>query len=165
MKNTSTIISNITKEPCFRPLQERLVIEKFISFALSSSLKKGIEFFYIKNGVLFFALSHPSYLQEFKMQKKHIESMLEQFLSSGILEKQCDFDSSFALKGIVEIKFFVARAAQKRLKYSTKPIAPLNMRYLEISNAEFENRAKSPKLREIFEKIRAKILEKIEKED
>lgn len=162
MKNTSTIISNIIQSPHFKPLQERLIIEKFISFALSFSLKKGIEFFYIKNDILFFALSHPSYLQEFKMQKKHIESMLEKFLNSGNLEKECDFQTNFTLKGISEIKFFVARAAQKRLKWSAKPIVPLNMRYLEIANAEFENRAKSPHLREIFENIRAKILEKIE---
>ena len=141
MKKASDIISHLLDSPCFSEISLRKNIQAFV-YCLPFSLRRGIAFFYVKENVLFFALNHPAFLQEFNYKMPTIKSALKQYqqLKSELLE-------------IAGIKAFVAKTL------TLKP--PVNLSesfYGELACGDFENLAKDKEIFEKFEKIREIIL-------
>ena len=141
MKKASDIISHLLDSPCFSEISLRKNIQAFV-YCLPFSLRRGIAFFYVKENVLFFALNHPAFLQEFNYKMPTIKSALKQYqqLKNALLE-------------VADIKAFVAKTPPLKLDLN-----PSESFYGELAYGDFENLAKDKEIFEKFEKIREIIL-------
>ncbi len=119
------------------------MLDKLVDI-LPLHLKDGIDFYYTKNNILFFVLTHQLYKNEFKNSKELIKSLL----------KHIDIDY------IEEIEYFVSNKPKIRKKEIIKPIDIIP--YERKSYAIFDNNAKNKKIYDKFEDIRKLIKKKIE---
>ena len=130
MKSIITHLKSITQ---FKKINSSKNIDNIIKL-LPMKLSKGIKFTYIKNQILFFALTHPVYRMEFEYNKENIKSILKK--------------SNIA--NIQDVKFFVTNKNINNEKSIKKDIP----KYQERSYAIFENSIKNEKLKLKFEEIR-----------
>lgn len=142
MKKVSQILSHLLNTPSYQKLHQIQQIKGFL-WALPKSLRDGVCFCYIKNQILFFALKHPCYKQEFDYKLTIIKQLLRQYQQSKeqLLEAK-------------DIKVFVSNNAYQKSQKQRENLAV----YGEIAKGDFENLAKDKEIREIFESIRKAIL-------
>lgn len=145
MKNVSEILTHLLNSPSFKKLHKIRESEYFIKM-LPLSLKNGIAFSYTKDKILFIALKHPCFKQEFYHKIHIIRQLLKQYQQ----EKNM-------LLEVNDIKFFVTFDAYKQeIRKKQEKTIPLT--YGELSRGIFKNQAKNPKIRALFELIRSNIL-------
>jgi ribosomal protein S17E len=118
------------------------MLDKLVQ-VLPLHLKDGIDFYYTKNNILFFVLTHQLYKNEFKHNKQLIKSLLNQL----------------NLKYINDIEYFVTNKPKIIKKVKIKPITTIP--YKRKSYAIFDNNAKNAKIHQKFEEIRILIKNKI----
>lgn len=145
MKNVSEILSHLFSAPCYYKYREINQVNHFVRL-LPLSIKSGIAFGYIQNDILFLALKHPAFKQEFY----HKISLIKQLLKTYQKEK------SNLLK-VREIKYFVTyNAYQKQVQALQE--SEIQQCYGELSYGNFINYAQDKEIHTIFENIRQAIL-------
>ncbi|MDO5046346.1 hypothetical protein [Campylobacter sp.] len=145
MKDAKFIINHIVNSPFFYKLKNQSECAKFIRL-LSLNHQRLIAFCYVKNNILFFALTHPLGLQEFKRDSNI--NMLK-----GLLKIYASANEGSILAQISDIKFFVT----KNLRFKTTPKIQEKSIYIEKSKGNFINLAKNPQIHSKFEDIRVAI--------
>lgn len=146
MKDMSKVLSHLKINPTFNKLNTQSELDKLVS-VLPVQLKNGVDFYYIKNRILFFALIHQGYMFEFK--NKDNQNLIKTLLKQLKLNESID-----------DLKFFVTNKAviKKTQDSRNKIIRPL---YERKSWGIFDNKANDPKIHEKFENIRSLIKKKI----
>ncbi len=143
MKKASEILSHLWNNPLYQKMHQRQQIQHFVAM-LPLSVRQGIHFCYSKNGILFFALKHSCFKQEFDYKLTIIKQLLKDYQK---IQKK--------LLGIMDLKAFVRNSPyQKSLQDSTYEVAC----YGELSSGEFRNFAKNKEIYEILERIKKAIL-------
>ena len=77
MKKASSILSHISNKPQFRFLKQQVCYKKYIGL-LTPKYQKAIAFVYIKDDILFIAVTHPSFKMELNYNKDLLKSILIQ---------------------------------------------------------------------------------------
>ncbi len=152
MKSVNEILNRVKQTPKFKFIQKYSCYNKLLEL-MPPRFSKSISFFYIKNNILFGALSHPGYKMELNYNKDLIRDLLKDLSSF-------DIDCKEVFKDINEIKFFVSKFS------SPAPVISSNStpRYQELAKGEFEINIKNSKLKEIFERIREDIIKNCERD-
>lgn len=146
MKNVSEVLTHLIGSPNFKKLHTLREASHFIQM-MPLSFKNGIAFSYRKDKVLFIALKHPCFQQEFY----HKIPLVKQLLKEYQQEKK-------ALLGIQDIKSFVTYTSyQKEVEKQKENEIPLV--YGELSLGVFNNLASNPVIHKKFEEIRKIILQ------
>ncbi|RLA73669.1 MAG: DUF721 domain-containing protein [Epsilonproteobacteria bacterium] len=141
MEPISAVIAALQNKKVFKKLKTQSKLDKLLSL-LPPTLKDGVDFFYTKNDILFFALIHQMYKDEFKHNIQMILTLLGQI----------------GFENITSIKYFVTNKA-KIEKFKPKMIK--YPQYIRQSYGIFDNLAKNRYVFEKFEQIRVLIKEKI----
>ncbi len=124
MKKAQEIISSLQSQPQFRKLRSSRCIEKVLSMFLPT-VRRFVEFGYIKNGTLFVVLNHGAGKQEFDNSIK----MIKDVLKSVSIEECSDVHFS-------DIKAFVTHKPRRRRKEAIQTgTIPM---YEERSKGEFD---------------------------
>ncbi|MBX7490017.1 hypothetical protein K4G58_00795 [Helicobacter sp. Faydin-H64] len=138
-------MTHLLSSPSFKKLYEIRESEHFIQM-LPLSLKNGIAFSFAKDKILFIALSHPCFKQEFYHKIALVKQLLKQY------QRQKN-----TLLEIIDIKIFVTYDAYKKEVEKNQEIA-IPQVYGELSRGEFKNLAKDQEIHALFESIRGNIL-------
>ena len=151
MKRASEILNRVKQTPYLKSVQKYSCYNKLLEL-MPPRFAKAIAFFYIKNNILFGALSHPGYKMELNYNKDLVKGLLNQIASF-------DLECKEIFKEVQEIKFFVS-------KFHTP--APLVLsssipRYQELAKGEFKILAQDPDIKTLFEKIKEDIINNYEK--
>ena len=118
------------------------MLDKLVG-VLPTHLKDGIDFYYTKNKILFFVLTHRLYKNEFKNNEQLIKSLLRQL----------------KLTNILDVEYFVTNKPKIPIKIQEQKITlPL---YKRKSYGIFDNKAKNKNIYDKFEAIRELIKKKI----
>ena len=124
MKKASDIIYSLQSQPQFSKLQTYQCIDKFLQLLLPQHLH-FVEFTYIKNAILFVALSHNGIKQEFDNNIKMIKDILNHTKPAECADIKFD-----------DIRSFVTHTPRKRAKKEqTTNTIPI---YQERSNGVFD---------------------------
>ncbi len=145
MKNSKIIIDHLLENPLFSKLNEQKCFKKIKSL-LPLSLQKQINFIYLKDKTLIFALYHPSFRMEFNYKIRNIKGWLKELKK---IDKECKKLDIETFKTIV-----IFNPKKKREKREVSNY------YEELSNGKFKNLASVKELYEIFEEIREAIIAK-----
>ena len=134
MKKASEIINHIL-EPFNEKIQIHRCLKKIISL-MPPKYKKFIMYMSYKGGILYIKVSHPAIRQELFYKRNEILSIIKTMHNHGICKDIkvskiiTDFKYSPPLKTFKEVKFYLKNAK------------------------DFENRAKNPKIKQIFDEIK-----------
>jgi hypothetical protein len=142
MKTINQILNHIKINPTFKKVATQSMLDKLVN-VLPTSLQNGIDFYYTKNKILFFVLTHQLYKNEFKNNKQLIKSLLKQL----------------KLDYIDDIEYFVTNKPKPIIKKKTT--ITYTLQYKRQSYAIFDNKAKNKKIYDKFEQIRELIKKKI----
>jgi hypothetical protein len=144
MKNTHSILSHLVNQPQFRILKKHNCYQKFIDL-LPPKFSRAIAFVYIKNDILFIALSHPGYKMELNYNKDLLKSLLNMM---GKHNSEC---SMLNVNSVIVFnsKFYVDKP---------KEITNTDPKYVESSTGYFNINTEDDKLREAFESIKKIII-------
>jgi hypothetical protein len=142
MKKAETIISHLLDKPTFQNAKKAYCFNKLIA-ALPKNLTQYIAFCYVKNDILFLAITHPGVKMELYYKSNLLKTILTLLQKS---EPQCNFIQ------FNQIKIFVTNKSREKPQEDTVP------RYREHGNGEFENLAKSEDIQMHFEAIREEII-------
>ena len=140
MKKVRSILSHLVNQPQFKILKKQSCYHKFIEH-LPPRFKKAIAFIYIKNNILFIAISHPGYKMELNYNKDLLRSLLNMM---GTHDEECS-----ELKANSVILF--------NSKFHIKePVTPqaTDPKYRELSSGEFKIKSKDKEILKKFEKIK-----------
>ena len=144
MKDSKHIISFLKSQPEFAKLRLKDEINLFKAAYLTPYLREQILFIFVKNQTLFFAAKHPAFCQEFNYTRKHIIQTLR------------SYPQKFpTLSTLTEAKAYVPRHI---LEPKPLPHTESKRYFSEHSRGEFANHCTSPRLYELFEKLRLAIL-------
>jgi len=144
MKNIHSILSHLVNQPQFRILKKHHCYQKFIDL-LPPKFKRAIAFVYIKNNILFVALSHPGYKMELDYNKDLLKSLLNMM---GKHKSECSM-LSVNDTIIFNSKFYTEKPEET---ISTDP------KYKELSSGDFKIDTKDKKLLQAFEDIKEIII-------
>ncbi|HHO42049.1 MAG TPA: hypothetical protein ENN12_01675, partial [Epsilonproteobacteria bacterium] len=86
MKNSHSIVSNLSRQYAWQPLRRHICYRNFIGL-LTKRLKESIAFIYIKNDTLFVAVKHPGLKMEIDCNKDLLKSILTSFSQ---MAPECD---------------------------------------------------------------------------
>ena len=141
MKTAFDVLSHIVSLPQFHKIAMQLHILEFLNH-MPLSLKKGVAFSFVRENILFFALKHPSFKQEFNYKLPLIKSALNTFQiqRNKLLE-------------ITEIRAFVTDKIPQK-----KEVEVYVQTKRELAKGEFENLATDEEIYTKFEQIRKEIL-------
>jgi len=147
MKNVRSILSHLVNQPQFKVLKKQSCYNKFIEH-LQPKFKKAIAFVYIKNNILFIALSNPGYKMELNYNKDLLRSLLNMM---GEYDENC---SGLKANSVVifNSKFYTKKHINK-IKKATDP------KYKELSSGEFSIKSKDKNIIKNFEKIKQIIIQ------
>jgi hypothetical protein len=146
MRDMKSILGGISKEPEFKKINSNNIIKEVIE-ALPPVLKKGVEFAYTRNNILYFVLTHPVFKSEFTQRKSHIKQIVE-------VSK---------LQDIKDIEFFVTNNP-KNLPSKQAEEENIQPFYKESAFGIFENLVEDEHLYKKFEEIRKLIQQKREED-
>lgn len=136
MKNVSQIINLFKSQKPFERLNNKKKFDKFLAL-LPQNITNGVDFLFVKNGILFFVLKHQIFKVECQYNKATIKNLLTMLPEIGAQN----------------VEFLVT---------NKPPATPAQQRpeptYEEKSNAIFLNHFEDNKLHEIFESIRLQII-------
>ncbi|NPA66642.1 MAG: hypothetical protein GXO11_07135 [Epsilonproteobacteria bacterium] len=143
MKKARDIIYSLQSQPQFQKLQTYQCIDTVLSLLLPS-VKRFIEFTYIKNAILFVALSHNGGKQEFDNNIKMVKDILN--LQKPDRCKGVEFH---------DIRSFVTHTPRKRQKdTATKTQLDTIPIYIERASGEFDTqKIQDPDLQAIAKEI------------
>jgi len=134
MKKASEIISHIFK-PFNDKLNKHRCLRKIISL-MPPKYKKFILSLYHKGEILYINVSHPAIKQELFYKREEILSIIKTMHKYGI----CN-----------EIK--VSKIITNH-KYTPPPKPPKEIKFYLKSANDFENRAKNPEIKKLFDEIK-----------
>ncbi|MCB4780878.1 MAG: hypothetical protein LGB62_06700 [Sulfurovum sp.] len=140
----SIILSHLTSQPQFKYLNQHTCYRKFISL-LGEKWQKAIAFVYIKNEILFVALSHPGFKMELDYNRDLLKSVLTQLAS---------LDSNCVMLYAKEVVIFNSKyhtATQTNKNEETTPY------YQELASGKFKIATKDKMLKQTFQKIKETI--------
>lgn len=146
MKNAKILIEHIYDNPSYKKLNSVREYAKLIKL-LEPSHQKMIQFCYVKNDTLFFALKHPLALQELKRDSNIFS--IKGLLKILILKSNMEGKSS-VFSNVIHIKFFVTKFTnlKTQIPNSTKIFRKF------YSRGEFVNSCKNQTLYQKFEELR-----------
>ncbi len=147
MKNAESIISHLINKPAFKNVAKARCLRSLIDYALPQRLARFVAFCYIRNDILFIAITHPGIKMELYYKDNLLKSILTMLQKSAPECKIIKFE---------KIKTFVIHQKTPRKDPDTQP------HYKEHAKGEFENRASDEELAARFEKIRNIIVAKDE---
>ncbi len=148
MKQASTILSHIQSLPQFKLLKSHYCYQKFIS-SLNPTFKKAIAFIYVKDEILYIALSHPGFKMEMNYQKEILLSIL------AILAKQDKKCQHIKAKKVILFNSKHISIIKEKKIESTIP------HYKEMATGEFSVESEDRDIIKAFEAIRDSIVYKI----
>ena len=134
MKKASEIINHIL-EPFNDKIQIHRCLKKIISL-MPPKYKNFILSMSYKGEILYIKVSHPAIRQELFYKKNEILTIIKTMHNHGICK---------------EIK--VSRIITD-FKYAPSPKIPKEIKFYLKNAKDFENRAKNPKIRKIFDEIK-----------
>ena len=146
MKKVNEILKSIKCRPDFKNIHKYSCYNK-LKQLLPKRFQEAIAFFYIKNNILFGALSHPGYKMELNYNKDLINNLLKQLTT-------IDLEWADVFKNVKKIEFFVSKFHTLPPKIDTKTIP----KYKELSKGEFNIKAKDKEILYIFKKIKEDII-------
>ncbi len=135
MQKISEVLKHIKLNPTFKKVNTQSMLDKLVDI-LPLHLKDGIDFYYTKNNILFFVLTHQLYKNEFKNSKELIKTLLKHL----------------KIEDIIDVEYFVTNKPKIVTKEVIKPIEIIP--YKRRSYAIFDNNAKNKKIYDKFEDIR-----------
>jgi len=141
MKNAYTILSHITTKPQFKFLKQQVCYKKYIKL-LSSKYQKAIAFIYIKNEILYIAVTHPGFKMELNYNRDLLKSILTQFKNH---HKDCEMMQA---KDIIIFHSKYYPTKQEKKEESTVPY------YSELASEKFEILSKDKDIIKKFENIK-----------
>jgi len=142
MKNAHQILSSLKSTPEFSKLNTAECIQK-LQTLFTPPLQRMIQYGYIKNSTLYFVLNHSGAKQEFDNTLASIKDALK------LMSSECDGVEFENIKAYALFKPFAP------LKPKTSP----QLKYHELSHANFKNDLEDKELFESFERIRKIIKE------
>ena len=146
MKRANEILNTVKSRPFFKSIQKYSCYNKLLSL-LPPRFQKAIAFFYIKNNILFGALSHPGYKMELNYNKDLVKGLLKEISK---IELECK-----ELFGCIEkVEFFISK------HYTPAPIITTDTdpKYRELAKGEFKILTTDKDLERLFLKIKEDIL-------
>ncbi len=146
MKHANTILSHIQSLPQFKLLKSHYCYQKFIS-SLNPRFQKAIAFVYVRDEILYVALSHPGFKMEMSYQKEILLSILYILTKQ---EKRCQLIK--AKKVIFFNSKHISIIKEKKIE-STVP------HYQEMASGEFTIESEDSDIRRAFEAIKNSINE------
>ncbi len=144
MKTANTILLEIQSLPHFKRLKSHYCYLKFISL-LPPKFQKAIAFVYVRDEILWVALSHPGFKMELNYNKDLLRELLKMLTKTDIHCKELK-TSRTVLFNSKNHKF-----SQKKPKYNSIPY------YQEMALGEFSIQSDDEELQKAFEKIRQSI--------
>ncbi len=147
MKTAKSIIEHLKRHPQNSKVLEIACYEK-VKALLPPHLAKAVLFIYRKNHTLYFVLNHPG----MKMEFNYMHTLIK-----NLLKKLKEFDENCQNLEITEVKSFVSNKISPPAATKEPQIARY---YREKAKGNFENRAKSKELREIFDAIKEMLANK-----
>ena len=131
MKNVRSILSHLVNQPQFKILKKQSCYHKFIEY-LQPKFQKAIAFVYIRNNILFIAISHPGYKMELNYNKDLLRSLL------NMMGKHYEGCSELKADSVIifNSKFYVEKPIKDQ---DTDP------KYRELSSGEFKIQSKDKK--------------------
>jgi len=152
MKRANEILKRVKQTPYFKSVQKYSCYNKLLEL-MPPRFSKAIAFFYIKNNILFGALSHPGYKMELNYNKDLVKGLLKQLSSF-------DMECKEVFKEVKDIKFFVSKfhAPAPLMQSSSIP------KYQELAQGSFKILAQDSEIKALFEKIREDIIKNREED-
>jgi len=139
MKNAESIISHLLNKPTFKNVVKARCLRRLIDTALPQRLARFVQFCYIKNNILFIAITHPGIKMELYYKDNLLKSILTMLQKTAPECEIIHFD---------KIRIFALNANEPKKDPDTHP------RYHEHAKAIFENKATNQELQDQFEQIR-----------
>ncbi len=152
MKRANEILNRVKQNPYFKSVQKYSCYNRLLEL-MPRRFAKAIAFFYIKNNILFGALSHPGYKMELNYNKDLVKALLNQLSSMDIECKE-------VFKDVKDIKFFVSKFHTPAPMLTSQSVP----KYQELAKGEFEILAKDSDIKALFEKIKEDILKNYEED-
>jgi len=134
MKKASEIISHILK-PFDNKIAKHRCLRKIISL-MPPKYKKFIISLYHKGEILYISVSHPAIRQELFYKKEEIFSIIKTMHNYGICKE-------------IKVSKIVTN-----YKYSPLPKPPKEIKFYLKNAKDFENRAKTPEIKKLFDEIK-----------
>jgi len=144
MKNASMILSHLTSQPQFKYLKRQVCYQKYISL-LGKKWQKAIAFVYIKNEILFVAVTHPG----FKMELHYNRDLLK-----SVLTKLASLDKACTMLQAQKVVIFYSKYRSVFKEDRTQETVPY---YEELASSDFTIDTQDPELQKSFEKIKETI--------
>ncbi len=146
MKRANEILKTVKSRPYFKSIQKYSCYNKLLSL-LPPRFQKAIAFFYIKNNILFGALSHPGYKMELNYNKDLVKGLLKDI-------SKYDLDCKELFNSVKKVEFFVSK------HYTPAPIikSSADPKYKELATGEFKILTKDKDLEKLFIKIKEDII-------
>ncbi|HIQ28805.1 MAG TPA: hypothetical protein EYH42_09970 [Sulfurovum sp.] len=144
MKKASTILSHLTNQPQFRYLKKQICYTKYIKL-LGKKYQKAIAFVYIKNNILYIAVTHPGFKMELNYNKDVLKTVFTQFTNH---DNECNMMQADQVV-IFHSKYHpIRREKEKRI---TVPY------YTELSSSDFNIESKDEEIIKKFEQTKKHI--------
>ncbi len=134
MKKASEIISHI-----LAPFDDKITIHRCLKKIISlmpTKYKKYIKSITYKGETLYIRVSHPAIRQELFYKRHEIFSILKTMHNHGICKN-------------IKVSKIVTN-----YKYTHNPSVPKDIKFYLKNAKDFENRAKTPEIKKIFDEIR-----------
>jgi len=151
MKRANEILNRVKQTPYLKSVQKYSCYNKLLEL-MPPRFAKAIAFFYIKNNILFGALSHPGYKMELNYNKDLVKGLLNQLSSF-------DLECKELFKSVKDIKFFVSKFHTPAPMQTSQSIPT----YQELAKGEFKILAQDNDIKALFEKIKEDIIYNHEK--
>jgi len=143
MKDTQSILQNLTSKAHFAPLKQHKCYRIFLSL-LPPRFQKAIAFVTVKNSQLLIGLKHPGYKMELNYNQELLRGLLTMVKNS---HQECNF--------LEAKKIIIFQSRYHKPNTQTNDTIPY---YRELAKGEFKVDIKNRELKEIFEEIREYIL-------
>lgn len=139
MKKAESIISHLFDQPTFKNITRAKCLDLLLTHALPERLRKFIAFSYLRNDILFIAITHPGLKMELYYKRNLLKNVLTMLQKSS---PKCEIIK------FSDIRIFITKQAGKPTAEDTVP------RYTEHASGEFENLARDESVQQKFETIR-----------
>ncbi|MEA2048327.1 MAG: hypothetical protein U9O64_07775 [Campylobacterota bacterium] len=143
MKKASIILSHLSSKPQFKSLKRQECYQKYINL-LSQKWQKAVAFVYVKDDILYIAVTHPGFKMELNYNRDLLKSLLTQL---NTYDQACQTLSAQSIV-IFHSKYHAIK--EEKSAYATVP------HYHERSTGTFDLPTEE-KLHEVFQRIQTGI--------
>ena len=144
MKKASSILSHLSNQPQFKFLKQQVCYKKYIGL-LTAKYQKAIAFIYIKDDILFIAVTHPGFKMELNYNKDLLKSVLTQLAK---------YDESCQMMIASKVEVFHSKyypVEKEKEDVSTIPY------YNELASTDFDIKSDDAEIIKKFEAIKEQI--------